>query len=572
MRPVWFGVAAVVVAAAGDAAAQPVVIEAALDPDRFVLTSDPASIALTESATPLAANELAVGLALRLGGAPLRICVQGDDGGCAVEGDLVGDRVGTDLTVAFGLGRVGLHAQLPVVLRQGTDFEPAMGEDALAAAGIGDLRLGAKAWLARVGIATIGADLTFSVPTGSGDFVGDDGSVIEPRAIVEARPGRLAVAASLGYAIRTAPATLADLHVDDELVWSLAAEYAVTPDRLGVGVAVFGRAGVIDHPDAMDASSDAERPAEALVSLRYWATPSLAVEAAAGTAVDAGYGAPSYRALAGVRWVRRAPPPPAVPFEPVVADRDGDGIPDDVDRCVDDPEDVDGFEDDDGCPDDDDGDGIADAVDQCRHDPEDVDGFEDDDGCPDLDNDRDGIADLGDGCPVDAEDIDGFEDDDGCPDLDNDGDGIADAIDACPLEPEVVNGVDDDDGCPDDATSRAVVTATAIEINETIYFDVDLASIKEQSFKLLDAVATALKVNAQLRIRIEGHTDETGSSAHNQILSEERAIAVRAYLIDKGIAEDRLEAAGFGRSRPKAKGRTKRARANNRRVEFVIID
>src|SRR6185312_8749748 len=81
-------------------------------------------------------------------------------------------------------------------------------------------------------------------------------------------------------------------------------------------------------------------------------------------------------------------------------DRDGDGIKDNADKCPDQPEDKDGFQDEDGCPDlDNDGDGLNDAIDKCPNDPEDKDGFEDEDGCPDPDNDNDGIADKDDKCP-----------------------------------------------------------------------------------------------------------------------------------------------------------------------------
>ena len=132
-------------------------------------------------------------------------------------------------------------------------------------------------------------------------------------------------------------------------------------------------------------------------------------------------------------------------------DPDGDGISDRTDRCPFLPEDADGFEDADGCPDtDNDGDGMADTVDGCRDVAEDRDGYEDADGCPDPDNDRDSIADAADRCPLLAEDSDGFEDADGCPDPDNDGDGIADTIDKCINTAEDRDGVADEDGCPDD--------------------------------------------------------------------------------------------------------------------------
>jgi hypothetical protein len=115
-------------------------------------------------------------------------------------------------------------------------------------------------------------------------------------------------------------------------------------------------------------------------------------------------------------------------------DSDGDGIPDDVDQCPDMPEDKDGFQDEDGCPDfDNDNDGIYDSQDQCPNEPEDFDGFEDSDGCPDFDNDKDGIPDKLDKCPNTPEDIDGYQDEDGCPD--GGGPGKAPATGAAPASP-----------------------------------------------------------------------------------------------------------------------------------------
>ena len=165
-------------------------------------------------------------------------------------------------------------------------------------------------------------------------------------------------------------------------------------------------------------------------------------------------------------------------------DSDDDGIPNKYDLCPNDPEDMDGFEDTDGCPDpDNDKDGICDpwvmekgqsakyasvckGSDKCPNVAEDKDGFEDDDGCPDLDNDKDGIPDTVDKCPNDPEDFDGFEDMDGCPDPDNDKDGICDpwvmekgqsakyaavckGSDKCPNDAEDKDGFEDEDGCPD---------------------------------------------------------------------------------------------------------------------------
>ncbi len=131
-------------------------------------------------------------------------------------------------------------------------------------------------------------------------------------------------------------------------------------------------------------------------------------------------------------------------------DMDEDGIADDSDLCPTDPEDIDAFEDADGCPDsDNDQDGVADVVDKCPNQAETVNGYMDADGCPEPDADKDGVTDSSDKCPGEREDRDGYQDDDGCADIDNDGDGVLDVSDACPNEPETVNGYEDADGCPD---------------------------------------------------------------------------------------------------------------------------
>jgi outer membrane protein OmpA-like peptidoglycan-associated protein len=288
-----------------------------------------------------------------------------------------------------------------------------------------------------------------------------------------------------------------------------------------------------------------------------------------------------------------------------VGDRDGDGFEDPVDRCPDAPEDQDGFEDKDGCPDlDDDGDGIPDLVDgprdvrgvgQCKDSPEDKDGFEDEDGCPDLDNDKDGVLDLVDGppdatgfgsCRNDPEDRDGFADDDGCPDPDNDHDGIPDADDgpreanglgACRDAPETKNGYRDEDGCPDEAPKSVRVTQNKIEILEKVFFDFNKATIKPQSFSLLDEVARVMREAPELtRIQVEGHTDSQGQPDYNLKLSQARADAVRTYLVERGnVAAERLVAMGFGQGRPIVTGpagKREPGMGMNRRVEFVIIE
>jgi OOP family OmpA-OmpF porin len=255
-----------------------------------------------------------------------------------------------------------------------------------------------------------------------------------------------------------------------------------------------------------------------------------------------------------------ARPAPAGP-----GDQDGDGILDDVDRCPRVPEDKDGFQDEDGCPDDDnDSDGIADKIDSCPNDPEDRDAFEDDDGCPDDDNDKDQLADKIDSCPNDPEDRDGFEDEDGCPDDDNDRDGIADKDDRCPNEPGVPP-----DGCPK-KYNLVVVTETKIELKQTVFFDTNKATIKPVSFALLDDVAAALRDNPRIAVEVGGHTDSQGDDAFNKKLSQRRAESVRTYLTRKGVDGSRMVPRGYGEDVPIADNRTADGRAQNRRVEFLI--
>jgi OmpA-OmpF porin, OOP family len=193
--------------------------------------------------------------------------------------------------------------------------------------------------------------------------------------------------------------------------------------------------------------------------------------AGGGAGIIEGVGVPQWRVLGGVSFV----------YE--VGDKDGDGMNDNEDQCPTDKEDVDKFEDTDGCPEDDnDQDKILDDVDKCPLEPEVLNGLKDTDGCPDAvpDADKDGVPDADDKCPdkfgkvrtkewygcadtdqdgvpdpidkcIDGkEDTDGFEDTDGCPDPDNDNDGILDDADECLLVPEIKNGFKDEDGCPDE--------------------------------------------------------------------------------------------------------------------------
>jgi OOP family OmpA-OmpF porin len=282
---------------------------------------------------------------------------------------------------------------------------------------------------------------------------------------------------------------------------------------------------------------------------------------------------------------KKSPPEKCAPkvVLPSKKDTDGDGCTDDVDKCPTEPEDKDGFQDDDCCPDpDNDNDGVCDpwvaangqsekyasvchGSDKCPNEPEDKDGFQDEDGCPDPDNDNDGIPDALDKCPNEPEDRDGFQDDDGCPDPDNDNDTVPDLQDQCPNQP----GDPANNGCP--VQYKLVqVTGTKIELKQKVHFATAKTKILPRSFPLLTEVAKVLKDMPNISVRIEGHTDSRGNDNYNLRLSQGRADSVRTFLLKQGIDGSRMEAVGYGESRPIESNNTRQGREANRRVEFFI--
>ncbi len=247
------------------------------------------------------------------------------------------------------------------------------------------------------------------------------------------------------------------------------------------------------------------------------------------------------------------------------ADRDHDGIANKDDQCPDDPEDMDGFKDEDGCPEyDNDLDGIPDDQDACPDKPEDMDGFEYNDGCPDPDNDRDGIVDAHDNCPDEAEDMDGFEDEDGCPEYDNDGDGVLDAADNCPDTPTGVKV--DENGCP------VAKEMPSTLILKGVAFRTGSAQLTPGSIGVLAEVAQSLRARPDSKIEIRGHTDATGNPESNRELSQRRAMSVRDSLIQMGISPSRITAVGYGQDFPIADNETREGRSKNRRVEVHMVN
>ena len=230
-------------------------------------------------------------------------------------------------------------------------------------------------------------------------------------------------------------------------------------------------------------------------------------------------------------------------------DTDKDGIQDSADAC---PE-VAGLAEFNGCPDTD-GDGIIDSEDECV----DVKGTKIMKGCPDADGD--GVADKDDECPT----VKGAKENKGCPWPDTDGDGVADKDDKCPT----VKGTVANNGCPE-VSDEAMKKLN--DYGKTILFNSGKSSFQKQTYPVLQAMSAILKEYPTAKFSLEGHTDSDGKDAMNQKLSEDRAAAVKNYLIEQGIEASRLSSKGFGESMPVDSNKTAKGKANNRRVEVKLV-
>jgi len=325
-------------------------------------------------------------------------------------------------------------------------------------------------------------------------------------------------------------------------------------DQFMISAEAFGRTAA---NSTLDFWTKNETPVEVLGGFKWLPDFGFTLGVGGSAGVTAGYGAPDWRVFGMLGYT--------MPADKKAPDADGDGIPDELDKCPNEAEDFDDFQDEDGCPDlDNDSDGILDADDKCPNDPEDMDGFEDEDGCPDPDNDGDGILDVDDQCPNDA----GPPENNGCPDPDRDGDGVPDRIDNCPDEPGTV----ENQGCQD--TQLVVIGDGQLEILEKVYFKTGSAKLQKRSWALLDNVAAVLIAHPEIeKIRVEGHSDKTGSLKFNMILSKKRANTVVRYLVGRGqVSKSRLVAKGFGPKKPLVPdAKTKEEQAMNRRVEFHIV-
>jgi outer membrane protein OmpA-like peptidoglycan-associated protein len=526
-------------------------------------------------------------------------------------GSVVKHRATAHLAGAYGLTDwLELSAQVPLLVMQ-------RGDD-LTASGVGrpaeGFALGTPYLSARLGLLSqrnedaldLAVGLSAGLPVGSAEALARDSGVrMVPSLMVGKRFGFLRASAEAGMALRSRIIFSDDANVNDEVgnEVRLGATLATT------GEGLRGEVNVLAHLPLKDEGNSVE----ALAGLRLPLSESLEGYAVAGVGFDKAPGTPSYRVLLGMAFGHQPPrcvaggkhqpeqcpdldddsdgvknSADACPLQGgkvdasgcPVKDSDKDGVLDDADRCPT----VAGEAVLQGCPDTD-KDGIEDAADKCPSvfgvaafegcPDTDRDGLRDEQdkcpteagpaerqGCPPRDADQDGLLDEQDACPSEA----GLPELKGCPAKDTDRDTVADHLDNCPSEA----GPADNQGCPAKQKQLVAIQSGRIQIKDTVYFDTAKAKIQPRSFKLLDQVAKLLKEHPELeKVWIEGHTDNQGKPERNLKLSRDRAEAVRAYLIKKGVAPERLVAQGFGQERPIADNKTAKGRAANRRVEFL---
>ncbi|TAG91481.1 MAG: OmpA family protein [Bacteroidetes bacterium] len=215
-----------------------------------------------------------------------------------------------------------------------------------------------------------------------------------------------------------------------------------------------------------------------------------------------------------------------------------------------------------GCLPDRDRDGVPDLVDKCP----DLPGIKALDGCNDRDGD--GVLDHEDECP----DEPGLKRLKGCPDKgngDRDGDGVIDREDLCPD----VKGTKANKGCPELVSKEQ---KKIIEDATKVLFEVDKADLKPESSQILDRLANLIAElkakHGNIKVRLEGHTDNDGTNEHNLDLSRNRARAVKEYLVSKGIDEMSISTAGYGEEKPIVSNATPQGKKQNRRVEIAITN
>jgi OOP family OmpA-OmpF porin len=457
--------------------------------------------------------------------------------------------------------RATMLVTLPIALYQsGTDPTRAgvRGVGSIRSLTLLDMRLDGRAVFYRSDDQRLAfaAGISVYLPTGGQfSYAGDGGTHASFNVAMETYVRDIIVAVNTGLHLRPA-GVVGELAVGNEWTLGAGAFLPLRDNTVRVGFQMYMSTGLESLAGQSQVSkstflSTRNTPLEWLAEGRMALDPTrqLWVGGGLGTRLDSGYGAPDLRLIATIGYAApiqdsdvTAPDRRMRFIRDRIAreggDADHDGVPDDVDLCPTEPEDKQEPDATDGCPK-----------------PEDKDG--------------DGIPDAADRCPDAVEDKDGIQDMDGCPETDFDNDAIPDVSDACPREPGSPSTNPKLNGCPQ--FIKRVSGSTEIQILKQVQFDTGRATIKATSYGILDEIVQLMRANPDItKLSIEGHTDDRGSVDLNNRLSQERSEAVLHYLSAHGIASSRLEAHGFGPSRPLESNDAESGRQKNRRVEFHI--
>lgn len=434
---------------------------------------------------------------------------------------VVHDLVQTDLAAGWAVGPVRLGAVIPVVARS-TGWTG--GES-----GLGDIAAAGRATFHTAAV-DFGFDGRLWLPTTTVLApVGDRRPSGELAVVASREFGRVLLAMNTGY--RAVPRQILDgIAIDDVLTARTGVSFGLG-ERAGLSSELAGQA-VVRGLDL------ATTPVEALLGGYVDPEGPLGVKLAVGRGLGRAIGAPTVRAVLGVTW------------------SSGVRSPDDQDR-----------------------DGLVDTADRCPREPEDPDGWQDEDGCAERPwlvvrvVDEQGRALSG----VQAQLVGRstnrafggaleVELDPGAYTVTARQPGFADGLVAMTLT----------DGPPRTLDvvlhpQRVTVTHERVELDGVITFETASDRLLPQSWQLLDEVADVLLSTPEIRrLRIEGHTDSRGTDEENEALSRRRALAVRSYLLERGVAGSRLVSIGHGEAQPLVTGEDEAALARNRRVEFVV--
>ncbi|WP_437296952.1 OmpA family protein [Sorangium sp. So ce426] len=493
------------------------------------------------------------------------------------------------------------------VLQAGDDpGTPGVAYHVPSSAAAGDLRLGVRGRLFGADHApfqmALGAYLF--VPTApAGSYAGEGAFRGAPHVLVG---GRLPLSAPLSIAwSATAGAVLRGSDNPHTLTFGAGAALVLGRDRLRIGPELYGAAPLSDRPmlsaPGAIVTSSAPVNAELLLGARVRLLGGLELGAAGGPGLSSAIGTPAFRLVALAGWSPAPSDEPAPQARP--ADRDGDGILDTADACPG----TRGIASDDrarhGCPKADrDGDGVLDVADACPMTPgpssldltkngcppdRDGDGIADVvDACPDLrgapsaaprqngcpgDRDGDGVLDRVDACPSLAGESSPDRSRNGCPE-DIDGDGLKPPEDACPREKGARDPDPTQSGCPKNLRIRDREIALRRPIRFVMYGRDRKDTVEPIPDEVLTEVRDVLEQHPEIKlVEVRGHADDAGDPAFNLRIAEERADAVRLWLVEAGVPKEKLVAKGYGDTDPIAPNRTQDDRQKNRRVQLFIL-